>query len=77
VITVPAHLQQHAYRYRRFRRWVGLLVNSFGYSEPLLAEILETTEAMVRGDEEPSNSLELTRLWRRAGRLIELPSVTR
>ncbi len=72
---VPEHLQAHSYCYRRFRRWIDMLLNRFGYTESLLAESLGTTEAVVLGAEEPPNALELSRLWRAAGKLIELPPV--
>jgi hypothetical protein len=74
-VPVPEHLQAEAYRYRRFRRWVAMLTQRFGYTESSLAGKLRTTEDVIRGTDEPQNVLELSRLWRATGRLIELPPV--
>jgi hypothetical protein len=77
-IPVPEHLLAHSYRYRRFRRWIDMLTDrrlGFGYTEPQLAEKLRSTEDVIRGAEESRDVLELSRLWRAAGRLIELPPV--
>jgi hypothetical protein len=73
--TAPAHLQAQAYRYRRFRRWVGMLIEKFGYSVPILAQRLQTTEAVIRGEAEPRDVIELWRLWSAASKLVAGPAV--
>ena len=74
-LPVPEHLQAQAYRYRRFRRWIDLLMLRFGYTESQLAERLRTTEDVIRGIGQPKDVHELSRLWHAAGKLVELPAV--
>lgn len=65
-------MDENSQPYRRWRRWVAMLLSKFGYNVASLATRFQTSEAVSDGTKNPGR--DLWRLRARAIRLIGLPS---